>query len=72
MDDAIVSGHHAIVRQSEILGILRQRTDLLGRDGVGNGLVLVVRRRVVVGHAVDFVWTETLQSTGSHAVESLR
>ena len=71
MDDAIVFVHHAIVRQSEVLGILGQRVNLLGRDGVCDGLVLVVGGCVVVGHAEDVVGTETFQSTGSHAVESL-
>ena len=71
MDDAIVFRHHAIVCQSKLLGILSQRVHLLLRDGVGNGFVLVVRGCVVVGHAVDVVRTETLQTTGSHAIESL-
>ena len=71
MDDTIIFRHHAIVCQSKLLGILSQRVHLLLRDGVSDGFVLVVRGCVVVGHAVDVVRTEALQSTGSHAIESL-
>ena len=59
------------MRQSEFLGILRQRCHLLGRYWVLDRFVLIVRRGVVVGHTIDFVRTETLQSPTPHAFKSL-
>ena len=72
MDDAVVGRHHAVVGDAKLLGVTRQRLYLLTADGVGDGLVLVVRRRVVVGHTIDVVGTEAAQSTLSHPFESLR
>ena len=71
MDNTVRGVHHAIVCQSELLGILCQRRNLLGTDGVLDRLVLVVRWRIVVGHAENVVGTEALQSASPHAVKSL-
>ena len=72
MDNAVVFRHHTVVCQSEVLGVLCQCGHLLGADRVFNGFVLVVCWCVVVGHTEDMVGTETFQSSGSHALESLR
>ena len=72
MDDAVVGRHHAVVGQSELAGITLQRVHLLLRHGVGDGFVLVVSGRVVVGHAVNLSRTEALQTARTQTVESLR
>ena len=72
MNDAVVRRHHAEVSEAEVVGILFQRVDLLARDGVFDGLVLVVGRRVVVRHTIDSLRAEALQAPGAQAGESLR
>ena len=71
MNDAVVRRKHTIVRQTKVLGVLCQSCHLLGTNGVLNGFVLIVRRRVVVGHTEYALGTKTFQSASSHAVESL-
>ena len=53
VDDAIILRHHAIMRQSEVGGILCQRIHLFFRYRVLDGFVLIMRRRVVIRHAID-------------------
>ena len=65
MDDAVVGVHHPPIGKSELASIGRKRVHLFARHGVGNGFILVVRRRVVVGHAEDVVGPKTLQTTGT-------
>ena len=72
MDNTIILIHHTVMRQSEVFGILRQRADLLGRNGVFDGFILIVCRCVVVGHTENLVRTKTLQPTSSHTVKRLR
>ena len=72
VDDAIVLRHHAVVGQSEVLGILGQCIHLCLRHWVLDGLVLIMGRCIVVRHAVYLLRTETLQSPGPHIFESLR
>ena len=71
MNDAVVGRHHAEVGQGKVARILGKGVDLLLRHGVGNGLVLVVRGRVMVGHAENLPWTEALQSPRPHAGKGL-
>ena len=71
MDDTIVLRHHTVVRQSEVCRVLRQRVHLRLRYRILDGLVLIVRRRVMIGHAVDLLRTEALQPSGPHAFERL-
>ena len=72
MDDTIILRHHAIVCQTEFCRILRQHVNLLTRYRVLDGFILVVCRRIVIGHAVYSLRTEAFQSPGPHTLESLR
>ena len=58
--------------QPEVGGVFSQRFHLCTRHRVGNRLVLVVCRRVVVGHTVDFVGTETLDAASTQSGKRLR
>ena len=71
VDNTIRLVHHAVVRQSEFLGVLSQRRNLIGTDGVLDGFVLIVGWCVMIGHTIDVVRTEAFQSACPHAVESL-
>ena len=72
MDDAVVFRKHAVVRQSELGGILRQRVHLFLRYRILDGFVLIMSRGVMVWHTIDLLGTETLQSPAPHPVEGLR
>ena len=71
MDDTIALVHHTVMRQSELGGILGQCVDLFLGYRVLDGLVLIVRRGVMVRHTEYLLGTETLQTTGAQAVEGL-
>ena len=72
MDDSIVLRQHAVVGESELLGIAGQGVDLLLRHGVFDGFVLIVRWRVVVGHAKNMAGPETPESALPQTIECLR
>ena len=72
VDDAVLGVHHAEVRQAEVLSVLSQSIYLSARHGVFYRFVLVVRRRIMVGHAIDVVGAETPQPAPPHALEGLR
>ena len=72
VDDAVILRHHTVVSQSELFGVLSQRVHLLLRYRIFNKFILIVRWRIVVGHAVNLLGAETFQSASPHTVESLR
>ena len=71
MDDTVVFGHHAIVGETEVGGILCQCIHLLLGYRVLDGFVLIVGGSVMVGHTVDMVGTEALESSLPHTCECL-
>ena len=72
VDDSVPLVHHSEVSQPEIGRIFGQGIHLCFRNRILNGLILIVCRRVMVGHTVDTLRTETLQATGTHPGKSLR
>ena len=62
MNDSVFGIEHTEVGKSEFLGIAGQCIDLFTGNGVFDRFVLIMCRRVVVGHAVYMVGTETFQS----------
>ena len=72
VNDAVLGIHHAEVCQAKILGILCQRIYLCTRNRVFNRLVLIMRRRVMIGHAKYLLRTETTKAAGTQTFESLR
>ena len=72
MDDSVLVVHHSEVVESEIGCIFSEGFDLCPADRVLDGLVLVVRRRVVVRHTEDFVRPEAFEASLPHSFESLR
>ena len=71
VDDAIVARVHGKMRQMEVAGVACQCFHLTGRDWVLDGLVLVVRGRVMVRHTENLLRTETLNAALTEAFESL-
>ena len=71
MDDAVILRHHTEMRQSEVGCILRQHIHLLFRYRVFDGLILIMRRCVMIRHTEDLLRTETFQSPGPHALKGL-
>ena len=71
VDDTIVLRHHAVVGKTKFSGILRQCVNLLLGYRVLDGFVLIVGRSVMVGHTVDMVGTEALESSLPHTSECL-
>ena len=71
MDDAVVRVHHAPITKAKIACILGKSIYLLARHGVGNGFILVVSRRVVVGHTKDLLRSEAFNATCPKARKSL-
>ena len=72
MDNSISLIHHTEMLQTEVLGILSQSIDLGFRDRVFNGFILVVRRRIMVGHTEYLFRTETFDSACTQSGKSLR
>ena len=71
MDDAIIRRHHAVICQSEFGSILFECIHLRLRYKILNGFILIVGRRVMIGHTVYLLRTEALQSSGPHAFKGL-
>ena len=72
VDDAVLGVHHAEVGQPKLLGVACQGIHLRLTHGVIDGFILIVGGRVMVGHTVDFLGTEALQSPFAHPFEGLR
>ena len=72
VDNTVVLRVHAEMLQAEVLRILGQRIHLRLRHGVLDGFVLIVRWRVVVGHANNLLRTETLKFPCTHTLKGLR
>ena len=72
VDDSVAAVHHSEMCQPEFGGIGRKGVNLAFRHRVGNRLVLIPRRSVVVRHAVYLFRPETAYSPGPQSVESLR
>ena len=72
MDDTVSLIHHTEVRQPEVLRVLCESIYLRAGDGVGNGFILVVRRRVMVWHTINTFRPETLQAALAESSKRLR
>ena len=72
MDNAVFLIHHAEMLQTEIFRILSQRIHLHLRNSILDRFILIVRRRIVVGHTEYLFRTETFNTSGTQSGKSLR
>ena len=72
MDNAVFLIHHAEMLQTEIFRILSQRIHLRLRNSILDRFILIVRRRIVVGHTEYLFRTETFKTSGTQSGKSLR
>lgn len=71
MDNAVLLGVHLELRHAKLFTVAVERLYLLAAHGILHGLILVVSLDVMVGHAVDLVGAEHLESALTKPVESL-
>ena len=72
MDNAVLLVHHAEMLQPEVFRIPGKRIHLRLRNRVFNRLVLIVRRRIMVGHTEYLFRAETLNPPCTQSGKSLR
>ena len=72
VDDALALVELVEILDAEILGVLRQRRDLLGAFRIGIGLAAVGGRHVVIDHGQRLVRRVHLAAGGAQAFEGLR
>ena len=72
VDDALALVEFVEILDAEILGVLRQRRDLLGRFRIGIGLAAVGGRHVVIDHGERLIGRMHLAPGGAQALEGLR
>ena len=72
MNHAVIRMRHAKMSQAKLFRITGQRVHLLPGHRVLYGLILIMRRSIVVGHAENLFRPQTFQTTRTHSVESLR
>ena len=72
VDDALPLVELVVVFDAEVLGVLRQRGDLLGAFRIGIGLAAVGGRHVVIDHGQRLLRRMNLAARSAQAFERLR